>query len=348
MTPVLELNDVSVALDATPIVHNVSLALAAGGIGCLLGPSGCGKTTLLRAIAGFEAVTTGTIRMGDVCVSSPVQQLPVEQRSVGMVFQDYALFPHLTIAENIGFGLFALPAGTARLRVAELAAMLRIDDLLKTYPHKLSGGQQQRVAIARAMAPRPAILLLDEPFASLDVELREDIAREIRQVLKQDGVTTILVSHNQLEAFAMADEIGVMRAGELLQWDPAFKLYHEPDSVYVADFIGEGIFIAGTVTGPTTVSTELGPLQDDRRHGFPNGATVQVLIRPDDVIHDDSSNRTARVAGKAFRGAEYLYTLTLDSGAKILSLVPSHHNHAAGEAIGIRVEMDHLVVFATA
>jgi len=311
-----------------------------------LGPSGCGKTTLLRAIAGFEAVTTGAIVMRGACVSSPTQRLPVEKRNVGMVFQDYALFPHLTIAANIGFGLFAQPSSAARQRVAELAAMLRIDDLLNTYPHKLSGGQQQRVAIARAMAPRPTILLLDEPFASLDVELREDIAREIRQVLKQDGITTILVSHNQLEAFAMADEIGVMRAGELLQWDAAFKLYHEPASVYVADFVGEGFFIAGTVTGPTTVDTELGLLQDDRQHGFANGAAVQVLIRPDDVIHDDNSTRTARVASKAFRGAEYLYTLSLDSGAKILSLVPSHHNHSVGEAIGIRVEMHHLVVFA--
>ena len=345
MTPVLELNKVSVALDGTPIVHNVSLSLAAGDIGCLLGPSGCGKTTLLRAIAGFEAVTTGIIVMRGVCVSSPTQQLPVEKRNVGMVFQDYALFPHLTIAQNIGFGLFALPHSAARLRVAELAAMLRIEDLLNTYPHKLSGGQQQRVAIARAMAPRPTILLLDEPFASLDVELREDIAREIRLVLKQDGITTILVSHNQLEAFAMADEIGVMRAGELLQWDAAFKLYHEPASVYVADFVGEGFFITGTVTGPTTVNTELGTLRDDRQHGFANGAAVQVLIRPDDVIHDDSSSQTAKVASKAFRGAEYLYTLSLDSGAKILSLVPSHHNHSVGEAIGIRVEMDHLVVF---
>lgn len=346
MNHVLELTDVSVALEGTPIVHNVSLSLAVGAIGCLLGPSGCGKTTLLRAIAGFEAVTAGTIVMHGECVSSTTQQFPVEKRNVGMVFQDYALFPHLTVAENIGFGLFALPGHTARERVSELSAMLRIDDLLHTYPHKLSGGQQQRVAIARAMAPRPTILLLDEPFASLDVELREDIAREIRQVLKQDGITTILVSHNQLEAFAMADEVGVMHTGRLLQWDTAFNLYHEPASVSVADFVGEGFFIAGTVTGPTTVSTELGLLEDDRQHGFAIGAAVQVLIRPDDVIHDDSSTQTARVASKAFRGAEYLYTLSLESGANILSLVPSHHNHSVGEAIGIRVEMDHLVVFS--
>ncbi|MEX0964703.1 MAG: ABC transporter ATP-binding protein [Pseudohongiellaceae bacterium] len=346
MINALELHQVSIALEKTPIVRQVSLALAAGNIGCLLGPSGCGKTTLLRGIAGFEPVTAGEIYVRGTCVSSLTQHVPVEQRTIGMVFQDYALFPHLTIAENIAFGLYNLKTGQARLRVAELAAMLQISELLETYPHKLSGGQQQRVAIARAMAPRPTILLLDEPFASLDVELREEIAREIRLVLKQDGITTILVSHNQLEAFAMADEIGVMRHGELLQWSNAFKLYHEPANAYVADFVGDGIFIPGRVDSPETINTELGMLRDQAQHGFSVGAEVQVLIRPDDVIHDDSSTKTARVEAKAFRGAEYLYTLSLDNGTRILSLIPSHHNHAVGEAIGIRVEMDHLVAFA--
>lgn len=203
----------------------------------------------------------------------------------------------------------------------------------------------QRVAIARAMAPKPRILLLDEPFASLDVELREDIAREIRTILKMDGITTILVSHNQFEAFAMADEIGVMRAGQLLQWSTAFALYHEPATAYVADFVGEGVFLPGTVIDDLAVSTELGVLHTDQPLGYEAGALVSVLIRPDDVIHDDDSPSTARVLDKAFRGAEFLYTLALDSGAKILSLVPSHHAHGKGSHIGIRVEMDHLVVF---
>ncbi|MEX0618131.1 MAG: ABC transporter ATP-binding protein [Pseudohongiellaceae bacterium] len=348
MTHALELTDVSVSLDGTTIVKHVSLALSAGSIGCLLGPSGCGKTTMLRAIAGFEPVRTGEIHVKGICVSSVSSQIAVEQRAVGMVFQDYALFPHLTVEENIAFGLYQHSRTDTRRRVAELSDMLQIGELLPAYPHRLSGGQQQRVAVARAMAPRPSILLLDEPFASLDVELREDIAREIRLVLKHDGITTVLVSHNQLEAFAMADVIGVMRKGELLQWSTAFRLYHEPVSEYVANFVGEGIFLPAVADGPDSVMTELGVLRGGGEHGFPPGTALQVLIRPDDVIHDDDSPMTGRVVEKAFRGAEFLYTLALDSGARILSLVPSHHRHAVDEPIGIRLEMDHLVVFPAA
>jgi len=345
MTHALELNKVSVSLENTPIVQHISLRLAEGDIGCLLGPSGCGKTTLLRAIAGFESVTHGEVSIAGELVSRPGYQLPVEKRQVGMVFQDYALFPHLTVRENIAFGLAGLRAPERQRRSQELSEMLRIGELLDAYPHRLSGGQMQRVAIARAMAPKPRILLLDEPFASLDVELRENIAREIRTILKQEGITTILVSHNQFEAFAMADEIGVMRAGQLLQWSSAFALYHEPTTAYVADFVGEGVFLPGTVIDDLSVSTELGVLHTDQALGYQAGALVSVLIRPDDVIHDDDSPSTARVLDKAFRGAEFLYTLALDSGAKILSLVPSHHAHGKGMHIGIRVEMDHLVVF---
>jgi iron(III) transport system ATP-binding protein len=345
MTHALELDNISVALENTPIVKNIHLQLQQGTIGCLLGPSGCGKTTLLRTIAGFEPVTEGEIRIAGQRVSAPGLQLPVEKRHVGMVFQDYALFPHLSIRENISFGLRGWTVSEKRQRTAELARMLRIEELLDVYPHRLSGGQQQRVAIARAMAPRPRILLLDEPFASLDVELREEIAREIRDVLKQDGITTILVSHNQLEAFAMADEIGVMKAGRLLQWSKAFELYHEPRSAYVADFVGEGVFLPGTVIDSLSVSTELGVLHTDEELPHAPGDQVSVLIRPDDVIHDDNSPATAKVIEKAFRGSVFLYTLALSSGARILSLVPSHHAHAKGSQIGIRVEMDHLVVF---
>lgn len=345
MTNALELHKVSVALEQTPIVHQVDMMLKQGDIGCLLGPSGCGKTTLLRAIAGFEPVSSGQIRIAGEKVSEAGWQLPVEKRQVGMVFQDYALFPHMNVRDNIAFGLRMLNREQRRQRVEELAAMLRITELLDAWPHRLSGGQQQRVAIARAMAPRPRILLLDEPFASLDVELREEIAREIRVVLKNDGITAILVSHNQYEAFAMADEIGVMRAGAIQQWSPAFQLYHEPANAYVADFVGEGVFLPGTVIDPFHVDTELGILSSDEALVFEQGQRVSVLIRPDDVIHDDDSSFTARVVDKAFRGSQFLYTLALDSGARVLSLVPSHHAHARDSHIGIKVEMDHLVVF---
>ena len=213
------------------------------------------------------------------------------------------------------------------------------------YPHQLSGGQQQRVALARAMAPRPGVLLLDEPFASLDIELREQLARELRSILKQDGITTIMVTHNQLEAFAMADIIGVMGEGKLRQWDTAFNLYHEPKTSYVANFIGEGVFIKGEVINSIEVKTDIGNIKGHIPHNFEKGKKVRVLIRPDDILHDDDSKVTAHVRGKAFRGAEFLYTLETQNGLYLQSLVPSHHDHPMNEPIGIKTEIDHLVIF---
>ncbi|NKB36185.1 MAG: ATP-binding cassette domain-containing protein [Gammaproteobacteria bacterium] len=346
MTNTLELKEVSVALEGRSIVKSLSFSLEKGEIGCLLGPSGCGKTTLLRSIAGFEQADAGEIWLESRLVSDPDRSVPVENRHVGMVFQDYALFPHLKVRENISFGIHKLSRSEQDERVSEMADLLEVQLLLDEYPHRLSGGQQQRVALARAIATRPNILLLDEPFASLDIELREQIAREMREVLKKNGITAILVTHNQMEAFAMADSIGVMRDGTLLQWDDAFTLYHQPASTYVADFIGDGVFIGGTVIDSKRVETELGIINGRRNHGFKTNDKVRVLIRPDDIIHDDNSDMQAKVLDKSFRGAEFLYTLELQSHAQVLSLVPSHHNHAIDEAIGIRLELDHLVVFA--
>ncbi len=346
MANTLELKEVCVALEGRAIVKSVSFSLQKGEIACVLGASGCGKTTLLRSIAGFEQPSSGEIWLESQLVSDRSLMVPVENRQVGMVFQDYALFPHLTVRDNIAFGIGKLSRSEQNQRVSEMAELLEVQRLLDEYPHRLSGGQQQRVALARAIATRPNILLLDEPFASLDIELREQIAREMRAVLKHNGVTAILVTHNQMEAFAMADSIGVMRDGTLLQWDDAFTLYHRPASTYVADFIGDGVFIAGKVIDSSSVETELGTINGGQNHGFKQGDEVRVLIRPDDIIHDDDSEMQAKVLDKAFRGAEFLYTLQLQSQDKVLSLVPSHHNHAIDEAIGIRLELDHLVVFA--
>ena len=341
----LEIKNLAILFDGKTIISDISLRLEQGRIGCLLGPSGCGKTTLLRTIAGFEQPRRGEVRVNGRCFSSPSSLVPVEQRGVGMVFQDFALFPHLAVRDNIAFGVQEQSGEARRARVDEVVRMLEIADFQHQYPHQLSGGQQQRVAIARALAPRPDMLLLDEPFSNMDVELREQIARELRMILKQDGMTTVLVTHNQLEAFAMADEIGVIRDGALLQWDTAFNLYHRPAGPDVADFIGEGVFLDGTVLSTTEVATELGVLSGSVPHGMAPQAQVSVLVRPDDIIHDDNSGQTAMVQDRVFRGAEYLYTLALPSGARILSLVPSHHDHAIGEEIGIRPEIDHLVVF---
>jgi len=340
MKDVLRLENISVAIHGRNIIDSVSFTLTEGAIGCLLGASGCGKTTLLRTITGFEQASKGEIYISGRCVSDDKTFIPVEERNVGMVFQDFALFPHLTVKENIAFGLEKLSTNNKKKRIEEVADLLEISTFMTDYPHRLSGGQQQRVAIARAIAPRPKILLLDEPFASMDIELREQIAREIRTVLKQDRITTVLVSHNQQEAFSMADEIGVIRDGCLIQWDSAFNLYHRPACTYVADFVGEGVFLPGKIIDDKKVELELGTIEEEQPHGYRTGEKVSVLIRPDDIIHDDASALQAAVVDKSFRGAEFLYTLALDSGAEILSLVPSHHNHEIGELIGIRLEID--------
>ncbi|OGT32927.1 MAG: ABC transporter ATP-binding protein [Gammaproteobacteria bacterium RBG_16_51_14] len=346
MTTALELKQITVACDQGKILDAVSFTLNEGEIGSLLGPSGSGKTTLLRTVAGFEQPVHGEVWIKGVRSSNGEYLVPVEQRNIGMVFQDYALFPHMTVRENISFGLTGMTKFQQQERTAELVELLGLEKgMMDNYPHRLSGGQQQRVALARAMAPRPGILLLDEPFASLDIELREQLAGEVRTILKKDGITAILVSHNQLEAFAMADIIGVMREGRLLQWDNAYNLYHKPNCFHVADFIGEGIFIPGTVINEFEVKTEIGMIAGHCPHGLVSGAAVDILIRPDDIQHDDSSEMTAIVLGKAFRGAQFLYTLELESKTRVLSLVPSHHNHPLDESIGIRLEADHLVAF---
>jgi len=345
MTTALELKNLSVAFEHRRVLDSLSFALNEGSIGCLLGPSGCGKTTLLRTIAGFEPPEEGEVWIRGVRVSDRKHRVPVEKRQVGMVFQDYALFPHMTVRDNIAFGLQKMNRESQRARIRELTGLLEVGDFLHKYPHHLSGGQQQRVALARAIASRPRMLLLDEPFASMDFELREQLARDVRAVLKQDGITAVLVSHNQLEAFAMADIVGVINNGRLHQWDTAFNLYHRPATAYVADFVGEGVFISGKVVGNREVETELGVISGAVDLGLGQGEPVHVLIRPDDILHDDDSSMTATVLDKAFRGAEFLYTLSLDNGTRLLSLVPSHHNHPVNEPIGIRLEIDHLVVF---
>lgn len=329
------------------VIDNLSLELAEGEIGCLLGSSGCGKTTVLRCIAGFEPPQGGRITVAGETLSAPGQHVAPERRRIGMVFQDYALFPHLDIAGNIAFGLRGVSAGESAARVEELLELIGLAGRGKRYPHEVSGGQQQRVALARALAPRPRLLLLDEPFSNLDVELRERLSQEVRTILKQSGCTAILVTHDQNEAFAVADKIGVMRAGRIEQWDTPYRLYHQPETRYVADFIGQGVFLPGKAVDNFTVQLELGALHSRSAIDYQNPAPMQVLLRPDDVIHDDASPLTAEVVNRVFRGAEFLYTLRLDSGAEVLSLVPSHHNHTIGERIGIRLDADHVVTFRT-
>ncbi len=343
----LEVDAITVAYQGNPVVREAGFRLEAGTLGCLLGPSGCGKTTLLRAIAGFEPVLSGAIRLGPETVSAPGCSVPPERRGVGMVFQDFALFPHLTVAENIGFGLRAWARPARKARIERLLALIGLPGRGDTWPHQLSGGQQQRVALGRALAPGPRLLLLDEPFSGLDVELREALAREVRAILKQEGTTALMVTHDQLEAFAWADEIGVMAGGRVVQWAGAYDLYHRPADRFVADFIGQGVLLPGTVLGGRHVETELGVIEGELPAGCRPGCPVEVLIRPDDVTPAEHGV-VAEVVERAFRGAEFLYSLRLASGAQVLCLAHSHHAYVPGQRIHLRLEADHLVMFPRA
>ena len=335
----------------TPSVRGVSLSLRAGDIGVLIGPSGCGKTTLLRAVAGLEPVSGGRILVGKRVVSEPGHTEPAERRRIGMVFQDYALFPHLDVGRNVAFGLQHLGKAEREARVKEVLQLVGLEGAARRYPHELSGGQQQRVALARALAPQPDLLLLDEPFSNLDVDLRERLAHEVRNILKAAHATALLVTHDQLEAFAIGDVIGVMHEGRLQQWDDAYSLYHRPATRFVADFIGHGVFTPATlreVNGQIVVDTPIGTLTDMAECPLPCAfceGQCDVLLRADDIVHDDHAPVKAEIIRKSFRGSEFLYTLRLASGHTVMAHVPSHHDHKLGEWIGIRAEVDHVVTF---
>jgi iron(III) transport system ATP-binding protein len=334
-------------------VDAVTLALGRGQIGVLIGPSGCGKTSLLRSIAGLERLQAGRIRIDGETLADAGSglHLPPEARRIGMVFQDYALFPHLSIAQNIGFGLQGLPRQQREQRVHEMLELVGLAHAAKRAPHQLSGGQQQRVALARALAPAPRLMLLDEPFSSLDVDLREHLSQELRAILHASGTTALFVTHDQAEAFAIGDVVGVMHQGRLEQWDEAYTVYHRPATRFVADFIGHGVFTpARIVAGPDgpLVQTAVGELTDAGEcplpTAYPDGA-CEVLLRADDIVHDDLAPVKAQIERKIFRGAEFLYTLRLASGERLMAHVPSHHDHQLGEWIGIRAHVDHVVTF---
>ncbi len=341
----LEAQGVEIGYGAVTVVKGAQFTLAPGEIGCLLGPSGCGKTTLLRAVAGFEPLRAGRLRIAGEEVSRPGTTLAPERRGVGMVFQEFALFPHLSVADNVGFGLRRRAAAERRRRVTDLLEVVGLPHCADAFPHQLSGGQQQRVALARALAPCPRLLLLDEPFSSLDVALREGLAREVRAILKKEGMTALLVTHDQQEAFATADSIGVMQAGCIEQWGDGPQLYHRPASRFVADFIGQGVLLPGTVLAEEAVETAAGVVNGPLPASYPPGTRVALLVRPDEVIADPQGGVSAQVEACAFRGADYLYTFRLAEGSKLLCTTSSYHHHPLGSTLKLRLNIRHLVVF---
>ena len=343
---ILNVADLYLSFGRTAVLQGFGFDLEAGEIACLLGHSGCGKTTALRAVAGFEQPERGRIALQGRTLSDGRLFVPPHLRRIGMVFQDYALFPHLNVADNIAFGLSGRSAEARKARVAELLALIGLPDYGGHYPHQLSGGQQQRVALARALAPKPELVLLDEPFSSLDADLRTRLSKEVRSLLKQEKTSALLVTHDQQEAFAMADKIGIMADGRLQQWDTPYNLYHNPATPAIAGFIGQGVLLRGQMSGSHCVRLALGEFCGVVPHHCQSCREVDVLLRPDDVVHDDNSPVSAEVLDKDFKGSYFIYTLKLDSGETVLAHVPSHHNHPIGSRIGIRLELEHLIAFA--
>ena len=340
---VLELRHVSCAYEAgRPAVQGISLAAREGEILCLLGPSGCGKTTILRAIAGFEPVRSGQIFLSGQLVSSPNVMTPTENRHVGMVFQEYALFPHLRVQDNIAFGLRHLARSERSAQVQEMLRLTGLEGFERRYPHELSGGQQQRVALARALVQNPVVLLLDEPFSNLDPDMAGRMRQELHDLLRRTKTTTILVTHDHNEAFAMADRIAVLNQGRLEQFDTPEMMYHMPATAFVADFVGQADFIPGTVS-QGMVHTELGEFPDTIE--CKDGTAVVVMIRPDDIHLVPTEGARSRVLSRQFRGSENLYTVSLPSGQIVHSSQGSTSVYQAGTTVELRVLATHTVLF---
>jgi len=341
----LEINNVNITYAShVEAVRGVSLTLQNGEIGCFLGPSGSGKTTLLRAIAGFEPLSGGTICLRDKVVADTHHCLAAEKRNVGMVFQDFALFPHLSVEKNICFGIRSLPRAEQKSRLDVLLNLIGLKPYIHAFPHELSGGQQQRVALARALATQPDILLMDEPFSSLDAELREQLAEEVRELLKKYNMTAIMVTHDQQEAFAMADKIAVLNKGELLQWDSAYNLYHNPTHRFVAGFIGKGFLLHAEVDEKGDLVNGLGVV--GKRDPRESGNHYEVLVRPDDLIFNEDSDLQFKIIKKEFRGAENFYYLELPDKQTVLCAAPSHIDKEVGDSLSVERDLQHLVTFA--
>ena len=371
-TYILELDKIGFHYGTQEVLQNVSLKLQKGELGALLGPSGCGKSTLFHLIAGILKPTSGSISLNNMVVSSSQKTLPPEKRNIGMVFQDYLLFPHLTVMDNIQFGLHPKKEWSKRekkQRALELLELVQLGQYGSRYSHELSGGQQQRVALARALAPRPNLVLLDEPFSNLDASLRESMNIQMREWFYKEGVSAFIVTHNREESFVFADQIGVLQKGSLEQWGTKESVYNNPKSPYIADFMGEGILLQGTVMESGNVLVEdtwevekssfvRDNLQEESRSllGYKKaGDMLNIWVRSEHIfldhaepLHSLNSLNSYKVLFKQgiYRGGHWAWQLKFP-GKKDYSLltVAEPSNMQWGTEVRVGIEWENTVVF---
>ncbi|MGR5236697.1 ABC transporter ATP-binding protein [Vibrio alfacsensis] len=343
MSCALSIKNLTCQYDAQTVLESLSLEVEQGQIVCLLGASGCGKTTLLKAIAGLLPLSSGQMSLNCLTIDDGENWLPPEQRNIGMIFQDYALFPHLTVAENIAFGLKNETAQQKLLKVEEMLGLVHLKGYSDRYPHQLSGGQQQRVAIARSLAYKPDLLLLDEPFSNIDTQVRHELIGEIRKIFKEQCVTAIFVTHSREEAFAFADKMAVMNNGVIEQYGTASELYYHPSSKFVADFLGGGSYLAATRISDTEFETHLGVIEANAQQVIAIQAECALLLRPQHVQIEADEESAVKVLELHFMGDHCRYVIDVN-GDRLLSTSTQALN--VGDSVTVKVETQGVLAFA--
>ena len=347
----LEIDSVTFTASAQNKVSNVSLTIEnQGDIICLLGPSGIGKTTILRTIAGLEKINIGKIVLKNKLLSSKDIHIEPEDRNISMAFQDNSLFPHYNVLENIKFGAERNKKKKKGLNINDIIKFLHIDHVVDKFPHQISSGEAQRASLARSLLSNPDLLLLDEPLSNVDQSFKEEIQVKLKQILIEQKITTIIVTHDSYEAFYLGTKCGIILDQQLKQFDDPYNVYHFPNSVEVVNFLNRGILIPAKVTGENSLeSNDLGTITGDFIKHYPKGSEVQLLLQPEDLEHDDQSNLKLEVVDRKFRGTNFIYTLKTASNKLIPVFVHSHHihQHEVDEKFGIKrpINIDHIVCF---
>ena len=346
-----EIENVSFVAGGKNKVNNVNLSIEKeGDIICLLGPSGIGKTTILRTIAGLEKISNGKITLKNRVISSNKIHIEPEDRNVALSFQENCLFPHYSVEKNINLGATRKIGKKKKINSKDIIKFLNLEKILNKYPHEISAGEAQRASLARSLISQPDLLLLDEPLSNVDQSFKEEIQVELKQILTNSKITTIIVTHDSYEAFYLGSKCAIILDGQIKQYDDPYNVYHFPNSVEVVNFLNRGILVPAKVTGENSLENDdLGTIEGNFIKHYPKGSNVKLLLQPEDLEHDDKSNLKLEVVDRKFRGTNFIYTLKTPSNTLIPVFVHSHHihQHEVDEKFGIKrpIHIDHIVCF---